>query len=67
MQSLDTPLLDIPAVAKILGVAEITVIRMIDRGELPALNLGGKEGRYVRIRPESLHRTLSRWENRSGR
>jgi excisionase family DNA binding protein len=60
-------LLDVPAVALVLGVSEATVWRMIERGELPALNLGGKSGRFVRIRPSSLQRQLGQWETRGGR
>jgi excisionase family DNA binding protein len=59
------PLLDVPAVARYFGVSEFTVWRMIDRGELPALNLGGKTGRFVRIRLSSLQREVGRWEVRN--
>jgi excisionase family DNA binding protein len=58
------PLLDVPAVAAYFGVSEYTVWRMIDRGELPVLNLGGQGGRFVRIRQSSLQREVGRWEVR---
>jgi excisionase family DNA binding protein len=59
-----TQLLDVSEVAAYLRVSEATIWRMIERGELPALNLGGKAGRFVRIRPESLQRVVGRWETR---
>jgi predicted DNA-binding transcriptional regulator AlpA len=61
------PLLDVPAVAKYYGVSEFTVWRMIERDEIPAFNLGGKAGRFVRIRLSSLQRQMGRWEVRGVR
>jgi excisionase family DNA binding protein len=59
------PLMDIPAVAKLLNVDEVTVRRMIQRGELPVLQLGKHRGAPLRIRPASLDRALGQWETRS--
>lgn len=58
-------LLDIEDVARILGVEIVTVRRMINRGELPAIVLGDNRRGLIRIRPTSLERTLTRWESRS--
>lgn len=65
MQALGEKLLDINAVAEYLGVSEDTVRRMIDRGLLPVVQFAGSRGHTIRIRPETLQRTLSRWEQRT--
>ena len=62
--ALGAPLLDINEVAEYLGVSTWTVRRMIERGTLPVVQIGGKS-QPIRIRPESLQRTLSRWETRT--
>jgi excisionase family DNA binding protein len=46
------PLLDIPAVARRLGVSGKTIRRAIDRGDLPAIRLG----RLIRIAEDDLER-----------
>jgi excisionase family DNA binding protein len=64
LESDTRPLLDIPAVARYLGVEECTVRRMIGRGEIPHMTLGDNRRGLIRIRPSSLDRTLSGWEQR---
>jgi excisionase family DNA binding protein len=51
----DAPLLDIRAVARRLGVADKTVRRFIDRGELRAFRIG----RLLRISEEEYLRFLA--------
>jgi hypothetical protein len=57
--------LDIPAAAAYLNVDEYTIHRLIDRGLILAVQLGGARGGLIRIRPGSLDRVLRGWEVRS--
>lgn len=50
-------LLDVDAVAEILGVDERTVYEMLRRGELPGVDVGrGTKRRSWRVRPSDLDR-----------
>lgn len=58
-------LLDIPAAAAYLNVDEFTIRRYVDRGIIPAVQLGGARGGLIRIRPSALDRVLRGWEVRT--
>jgi excisionase family DNA binding protein len=58
-------LLDIPAAAAYLNVDEYTIRRLINRGLIAAVQLGGVRGGLIRIRPGSLDRVLRGWETRT--
>jgi excisionase family DNA binding protein len=51
------PLLTIPEVARRLGLHRDTVYRKIERGEIPALRLGGGHG-PLRVDADELERWL---------
>src|SRR5438552_1591190 len=51
---LTTPVLDVHDAAAHLGVAALTVYRIVRRGELPVTRIG----RFLRFRVEDLHRYL---------
>jgi len=57
-------LLDLDAVGNVLGVSRSTVLRMIDRHELPVVRLGGSAGRPVRVSASALNEKLQGWTER---
>lgn len=57
-------LLTIEEAAQVLRCDPVTVRRMIERGELGALQLGGERGRPVRIAAEELRTRLEGWVTR---
>jgi len=50
--------------AQMLGVSVATVRRMVDRGEIPATQLGGHSGRPLRISASALSAAVRGWETR---
>ena len=61
----DSPLfVTVPQVARDLGVAPATVYRLIDRGQLPAVEFGTGErrGKLVRVRAADLDRFIAERE-----
>jgi excisionase family DNA binding protein len=60
----DDTLLTIDEVMQYLRVDESTVHRMIARGELPVLRLGGHPGRPLRFRARDIRAALAGWETR---
>ena len=60
----DDRLLTLDEVAELLRADESTVRRMIQRGELRALQLGGLRGRPLRFRESDIQEALAGWRNR---
>ena len=60
----DGPLLTVDDAAQVLGVSVQTVRRMVDRGEIPATQLGGHSGRPLRISASALSAAVRGWETR---
>jgi excisionase family DNA binding protein len=56
----DSPLLDIPTVAKLLRVPQSYAYELARRGELPTVKIGPK---YVRVRADSLAAFIARRED----
>jgi excisionase family DNA binding protein len=52
-------------VATKLRVSPATITRMIERGELRVVRLGGAHGRPVRIESASFREDVARWTARS--
>ncbi len=56
----DSGLLKVPQVAKMLGVSEVTVWRLVGRGELDSLIVGA---RSRRVRPDEVEAYIKRRSN----
>jgi len=57
----DTQLLTVEEAASALRVVPVTVRRMIARGQLPAVRLGGRAGGLMRVRVSDLDDLLREW------
>lgn len=57
----ETQLLTVDEAASALRVVPVTVRRMIARGQLPAVRLGGRAGGLMRVRASDLEELLREW------
>jgi excisionase family DNA binding protein len=57
-------LLSVPQAADVLGVSTATIRRMINGGELPAAQLGGRAHRPLRISAANLNQAVRGWTTR---
>jgi excisionase family DNA binding protein len=63
----DDDLLTVDQAAQLLQVHPATVHRIIDRGELRVMRLGGERHRPVRINRVTLNEDMAAWAERSAR
>jgi excisionase family DNA binding protein len=61
----DAELLTVREAAALLRCSTATIARMIGRGELRVLRLGGVHGRPVRIRTTDLAEDMAAWTERT--
>jgi excisionase family DNA binding protein len=63
----DAELVTVREAAALLRCSTATIARMIERGELRVLRLGGVHGRPIRIRTTDLAEDMAGWTERTSR
>ena len=60
-ETLTRPLLDSAEVARLLNTDITNVYRLVQRGDLPALQIGGRARGHLRFYPADVERVLLTW------